>query len=211
MTAVIIILALLCLLLLILVLPITVSLSYKQVLVYKIKYASIVLLDSEKRYIIDKIKRKKKKRKKQEPKSVDELSAQKEGFFKQQYKQRGFFGAVKYFSELLGVILKRLMYIIKHFKIRNFDLKLTVATDDAANTALEYGGVCCAVYPVLAFLQTNTDFKSKRIDVSTDFEKSEPSFEISLSVTSRLICFLIAAVTALIEFLKLTRKESENL
>lgn len=207
MTALLIVLSILALIFLLLVLPVTVDLNYKNELCYRIKYAAIVLFDSEKRIDIKKVKRKKKTKVQSHS---EEKSAKKESFFKKTYAEKGFFGTVKYFSELIGLILKKLWWIVKRLKFSRFVLDLTVATDDAANTALEYGGICCAVYPVLAFIETNAKFKSKSVNISADFDKKEPEFAISLSVTTRLIYFLIAAISALKEYLKLQHKESEN-
>lgn len=58
MTALLIVLSILALIFLLLVLPVTVDLNYKNELCYRIKYAAIVLFDSEKRIDIKKVKEK---------------------------------------------------------------------------------------------------------------------------------------------------------
>lgn len=208
MTAWIIILSVVLVLFILLLLPITVDLSFVKKLSYRIKYAGFVLLNSEKKVEIKKAK--KQKRQSQNDVMSKEQSSKKDSFFKKTYKQKGFYGTVKYFSELLMMLLKKLWFVVKHLKFTRFKLDITVATDNAANTAIEYGGICSAVYPILAFLGTNADFKSKEVDISTDFDKTESTITASISVTTRLIYCLIVAVSAIFEFLRLQHKESEK-
>lgn len=210
MIAWIIILSVFLLLLIFLYLPITVDLSYVKELSYRIKYAGFILLDSEKKVDI-KGKRKKKKKKSENDTASKEQSGKGENFFKKTYNQKGFFGTVRYFSELLMMLLKKLWFVVKRLKFTRFKLDIAVATDNAANTAIEYGGICSAVYPTLALLETNADFKSREVNISTDFDKTESTFAASISVTTRLIYFLIVAVSAVFGFLRLQRKESEKI
>ncbi len=210
MIAWLVVLSILFLLFILLVLPVTADLSYEKVFSYRIKYAGFVLLDSEKRVDIKKIKRKKKKSQVTDTAPSKEQSGKEDNFFKKTYKQKGFFGAVKYFSKLLMMLLKKLWFVVKRLKFTRFKLDITVATHDAANTAIEYGGICSAIYPTLAFLYTNAKFKSKEVNISADFDKTESEVSASISVTTRLIFFLIVALSALFEFLKLQRKEREK-
>ncbi len=210
MIALYIVLGILLLVLLLLFLPVTADLAYCGDLSYRFKYAGIVLFDSEKRVDIKRVKRKRKTKKAKKETSSASQKTEKERFFKKIYKEKGFAGSVKYFAEVLGLLLKKLWWVVKRFKFRRFKMDLIIATDDAANTAIEYGGICCAVYPVISLLESMADFKSKELNISADFDKTKPEFCASISVTTRLIFWLIAAVSALIEYYKIQHKESEN-
>ena len=85
-----------------------------------------------------------------------------------------------------------------------------MASDDAANTALEYGGVCSAVYPIVSLLESNINLSLKSINISADFNKIKPEIKTSASVTTRLIFWIVALMAVFNEYLKLKRKESEN-
>lgn len=184
-------------------LPITVKLSYKDKLKFKIKYSGITLFNNQKK---KKISTKKKKVKE----TADNNQKSKDSFIKEIYKQNGFFGTVKYFSEILGVVLKKLLWIVRRSKFKRFNLELIVATDDSAKTAIEYGGVCCAVYPTMSLLETNAHFTQKSVNVSADFEKKQSEFSVDFSVSIKLVYFLIAVVSALKTYYKLHYKESEK-
>lgn len=210
MTAIFVILIIVFLLLTITLLPVTVSLSYKDELTYIFKYAGITVFNSQKKINIKSKKSKKKnknlKAEEPSPKNTD----QNENFLKKIYNQKGFSGTVKYFAKLLQIIIKRLWWVIKKFEFRHFYLNLTVASDDSAETAIEYGGACCAVYPVLALLESITNFKMQQVNINADFNKTKPEFQISFSFTTRLIYWLIAVASAVKEYFKFKNKESEN-
>lgn len=198
--------AIICLLVLLLFLPLTVNLAFCDELILKIKYSGITVFDSEKRVNL----KKGKKRKKQVEQKAEDNSPKKEGFLKKTYNQKGLLGTVSYFSEILTLLLKKLWWVIKHFKFRKFRLNLRVATSDAADTAINYGKICSTVYPVISFLETNADFKAKEINIKADFDKTDSEFQLWASVTTRFFFWLVAAIAALFEFLKLQRKEREK-
>ncbi len=186
-------------------LPVALDLAYKQKFVLKLKISGITIFDNQK-----KSKRKQKIKKKKTSQNTQTKKQPKDNFFKKTYKQKGLTETVKYFAEILNMLLKKLFWVIKHFKFRKFSLDLVVATPDAANTAIQYGGICSAVYPIIAFLQTNTDFKAKSVNVSADFDKHKSQFEISFLLKTRLLFLVIAAIATLFDFSKIQNKESEK-
>ncbi len=200
MKALLIVLGVLLLLLFLLILPVTIDLFYEKSFVYRIKYAGIVCFYSKN----------KTKEKTDDDTSIKQSKPKKDSYLKKTYNEKGFYGTVVYFCKLLMLILKKLQFILKHLKFRHFKLDLTVASSNAADTALQYGGICSAVYPIIAFLQTNVNFKLKNVNISTDFDKTKPEFKVEFFVITKPIYLLIAVLTALFEFLKLQRKEREK-
>ncbi len=207
MIALIIVLSILACVFLALILPITVELEFKKELCMIIKYAGFTVFDNQKIYMI---KKRKKRKKKSKPTSNNVPPQEEKNFFKKLCEEKGFLGAFKYCAQLLGILVKKMLWIIKRFKFTKFSLDLIVATEDAAKTAIEYGSICTAVYPTLTLLKTNLKFNPKSVNISTDFDKKNSEFEFCLAVTARLIYMLAAAITAFIEYFKLTRKESKN-
>ena len=191
--------AIIALLLVLLFLPLSIDLTFAKELRFKIKYFGIIIFDSEKNVKLKKAKRAKSVVKEKSEGKEDK----KENFLKKTYKQKGLLGTITYFSKILMLLLKKLWWVVKKFKFRRFYLNLSVATNDAASTAINYGKICSAVYPIISFLETNADFKAKEINISADFDKSDSEFKISTSVTTRLFFWLVAAISALFEFLKI--------
>lgn len=205
MIALIIIGAIVGLLLIAIFLPITIDVSYDSEFLIKIKYSGITVFDNKKSE-----KKQKNKYKKQSKPNKKSAKTKKDNFFIRTYKQKGLMGTIKYFSTILKIVLKKLMWLLKKFKFRRFKFDLTVATSDAADTAIKYGEVCAATYPVFALIQSVADFKPKDINISADFDKSKWEFKCETLVKTSAINWIIAGISVLIEIFKIQRKESEE-
>ena len=186
-----------------LILPVKLRVDYDKELTFTIKYLGFTLLDSE-----EEDKESKKVLKKVQSTA---LPTDKESI-KSTYKQKGITGTIKYYGDVLLLILKRLRWIIRFVKIRKFVFDLSIASDNAADTAIEYGEVCCVIYPIISFIQTNTNFKFKtdNINISPDFDSTDSKLKASVLVKAKLIICLIAIAGLLWVYTKKQRKESEK-
>lgn len=205
-TASIVLRVIVALLLLLLLLPLTVDLSFKNEFWLKIKYSGITFFDSEKRVKLKKAKKKKRK----SHKKAAETTPKKENFFKKTYKQKGLLDTIRYFAKVLKLLFEKIGWVFKYLKFRKFYFDLSVATPDAATTAINYGKICGAVYPIISFLETNADFKSKDVSIKPNFDKTDTEFQISVSVTTRAFFLLVAIFAIFLKILKLQREESEK-
>ncbi len=201
MIALIVLVAIICFLILLCFLPLSINLVYEHKLMFKIKYAGITLLNSEKE---------RKTTGNGNNKKESSPPQQKENFIKKTYKQKGLLGTVQYFSNILKIVLKKFWWLAKRFKFRQFKFDLTVATDDAANTAIQYGEVCAAIYPIFSIIQSAVDIKPKSVNINADFDKTNWEFKTCILVKAQLLYWLIAAIGALAQYLKLQRKECEE-
>lgn len=186
-----------------LILPVKLKVDYDKELTFTIKYLGFTLLDSE-----EEDKESKKVLKKVQSTA---LPTDKESI-KSTYKQKGITGTIKYYGDVLLLILKRLRWIIRFVKIRKFVFDLSIASDNAADTAIEYGEVCCVIYPIISFIQTNTNFKFKtnNINIRPDFDSTDSKLKASVLVKAKLIICLIAIAGLLWDYTKKQRKESEK-
>lgn len=64
------------------------------------------------------------------------------------------------------------------------------------------------MYPILAFLDTYSDFELKHISINADFDTVTPRIKLDIAVRTMPLTALIAAFSGLIEYKKL-KKESE--
>ena len=134
----------------------------------------------------------------------------KENFISKTYKQRGLIGTMRYFSEIIAIVFKKLWWLAKRFKFRHFQFDLTIATEDAARTAIQYGEVCAILYPVFSVIQASTNLKPKSININAAFEKTEWEFKTCILVKAKLFFWIVAIVGAVAQYLKLQRKECEK-
>ena len=116
-------------------------------------------------------------------------------------KANGYNGMMTVLSNL-GRILR--IYGGKLFKSVVFDeiyLYISVATGDAASTAIKYGQTCQKVYPLMGFICSNNMVKKYDIDVDTDFlaNKTKGEFLFDMHICIRkIINASIAMVVRLI-------------
>lgn len=122
---------------------------------------------------------------------------QTENAFKKLEKKLGFTGAVKELFAFIKAVLKRLKGILKHLYFKKLRLGIRVASGDAAYTAIQYGAVCSAVYPVLALIDTSSNVQMKEIDISADFKAESSEIAFAVIVKMRII-FLIRGAFALL-------------
>ena len=162
-----------------LLLPISVSLDFSQELAYKIKLAFF------------KVYPQKEKPKEKHGIPTTEEKPKDKGFFEKIKEKKGFVGAIKEVFFFFKGCLPPFKLFLKFVKFQRVKVDITVASEDAAKTAIDYGIVCSAVYPVLSFLDGIANVDYKKIDVRTDFESKKSSFNFSLTIKTRVIFILI--------------------
>lgn len=196
MTALIIIATVIILLIGLLFLPVSAHLSFEGDFSVKIKLAGIKIFDSE-------------KKSDEKPEEKNEKSVKKkENTFSKLKAKYGFSGAVKEILGLVKAVLEKLKKQFKRIMIRRLKTDIRVASPNAAQTALEYGAVCAAFYPLLSLFDNIANVKMKQINVTADFESDSPEFSFSAVVRLKIINLLIMAFGAFSEYTKFkTRNE----
>ena len=129
------------------------------------------------------------------------------------YKEQGFDGTIRFIGDVLHALNTMLGDILKRsFVVEKLFLRLVVAKQDAAQTALTYGKTCAAVYPALGYICSQLIVRRYDADIRPDYLANESSaamrFRISLrpiKITNALVRF---AFRALIAFLKAKRRAS---
>ena len=84
----------------------------------------------------------------------------------------------------------------KHLYITRCNIRICVVGEDAADTAIKYGYVCSAVYPVISILEQNCVLKKHYTDISAGFLAEKTAAEMELTFKIRLLFLLGAAFKA---------------
>lgn len=124
------------------------------------------------------------------------------GIFERLKQKYGFSGAVNEIFLFIKALVTRLKKQLKKIKIKRLCLDIRVASADAAQTAIEYGAVCSAVYPVLSLIGTLTDVKMKKINIYADFNSEKSDFGFSAVIRTKAVFLIIMAFTAFSEYNK---------
>ena len=178
-----------------LLLPVRVILAYTEDFSVAVKFAGITVFSGKKKEQPQKNNQKQEKPK-EKPKKTEYLKTS----FQKLKQKYGFSGAVKEIFCFLNRCIKHLGWFLKTVKFRKVQLGITVASDDAAKTAIEYGAVCSAVYPVLSLFYSKANIKYKQIDIKSDFNTEKSSFMFSLTVNLQIIFLIITGIKVFKEY-----------
>lgn len=101
------------------------------------------------------------------------------------------FDLLLYIVDLIKAVLGQL---VKYARIKICRINVSVATDDAAKTALLFGAVSGAIYSILEFFDTFLLLKKnyKKISVNPDFSSENSSADIKIILKIKPIHALLA-------------------
>ena len=131
-------------------------------------------------------------------------------YFKKVKKESGLTATLKEGFVLISEILGHIKRLFRHINICRVKLNITVGTPDAALTAIEYGEVCAAVYPVTAFLDGAANVGFKEINVQADFEGGKSNFGFSAAVKIQIFYLAICAIKIFKPLKKFITEKNEN-
>lgn len=153
----------------------------------------------EKARLKRKLKAEEKKRRKLEKQARKE--AEKSGAIPKQIKP-SLLDNVRFVTSLTEMFLKK---FFRRLKIKVARLNITVATEDAAKTAILYGAVSQAVSYLIALLDSNSNLKQVRraqFNVNADFCATKSSADVYLSFSIRVGQILLIGLSVLFKFVK---------
>ncbi len=132
---------------------------------------------------------KEKKPKEEKPPKEDTPKEKKPNPILEMVKANGYDGMMTVLTNLVRILK---IYGGKIFKSIVFDeiyFYISVATGDAASTAIKYGQTCQKVYPLMGFICSNNIVKKYDIDVDTDFlaNKTQGEFLFDMHLCIRKI------------------------
>ena len=92
---------------------------------------------------------------------------------------------IKKVSELA---VSALQDFFRHILVKKLSLSISVAGDDAADTAIKYGKYCAVVYPAVGTILRVVKCKGYGVDINPNFsEKAET--EINFDFAARIFAF----------------------
>ncbi len=107
--------------------------------------------------------------------------------------------------DLIKNILEKFKALMKHIVIKHFKFDITVGDADAAATAIKYGVICSAVYPIATILSNCFTFKPDYINVTAGFGREQTEIYLKTKLSVRiiyLIGFLFSTIKEYINYRK---------
>ncbi len=182
--------------------PVGADIQYKDKAYIKLRYGFVSIpLDSlmsfAKRFTGKKSKKPKKKKEppkqKQEKKENSTLEA-----IKKLLSEKGLSGILNIISQGAKVAGDTSKYFIKHVKLHGLKISITVATGDAADTAIKYGYVCGAVYPALSVVRNAVKYDDYSVNITADFDKDKYDIDCAARITIVPWFLIFSAVKAIV-------------
>lgn len=126
-------------------------------------------------------------------------------YIKNLYKGKGLNGFIRLIKETANLASGTMKGLFKHIIFKKFDVNITVASGDAADTAIKYGYVCAGVYPALSLLLNTVRYKDYTVDINTDFDGKESVIDCKLQANILPVFAVAEAVKLLFRFMKLKK------
>lgn len=111
---------------------------------------------------------------------------------------------------ILKALCEKFIKLIKHIRFNKLEFSLTVASDDAAKTALAYGTACSVVYSICGMLSSAYKFNPKKVNVSADFSTEQITLKVNTVIKIRLIHLVKFALSTAFSIIKLKLGEVKN-
>lgn len=116
--------------------------------------------------------------------------------------REGEMGIVSLFVEVTKILVKLSKRLLSHAVVDTLYFKLDIAADDAAQTAVNYGAACAAVYPALGMLTALLRVREYEVDIRPDFNNAKTYGELDFVLKVRFVFVLYAFALALIRFVR---------
>ncbi len=202
MTALKVILVIIAVILILLMCPLKVYLDYDGDVKLKIGYLFLKF-----QLIPEKPKKKKKPAKKQdEKKEKSQPKPKQPGRIKRLIDRHGLDGLIEILKEICEVVVDVLKGLSKHLYFTRFNIRICVVGEDAADTAIKYGYVCSAVYPVISVLREHSVIKKFNTDISAGFLAEKTAAEMELTAKIRPLYLIPIVLSALIKMIAVLAK-----
>ena len=141
----------------------------------------------------NKKKKKKKAKKKEKEKKERPAKKEKDNFFRSHPSDFGVFDYI----ELIGIVIEKFVAKIYFDKL---EAEIRVAGDDAAQTALNFGRLNAAIYPIAGLINGHKRIKKLHIGITPDFTTTKSVYNAEAIAYIRIFDVL-AAVIAIIKYL----------
>lgn len=141
----------------------------------------------------NKKKKKEKAKKKEKEKKERPAKKEKDNFFRSHTSDFGVFDYI----ELIGIVIEKFVAKIYFDKL---EAEIRVAGDDAAQTALNFGRLNAAIYPIAGLINGHKRIKKLHIGITPDFTTTKSVYNAEAIAYIRIFDVL-AAVIAIIKYL----------
>jgi hypothetical protein len=127
-------------------------------------------------------------------KDTEDITIEKKGFFNKFFSNLSFWDYI----DIWGIIFDK---FFNKIYCEELNVNAVIASEDAAETALNYGRLNAAVYPMAGSFYNSDKVKNLSINIKPDFSKKDSSFEGSLIISARFIYAILCIIYIIKKFI----------
>ena len=149
-------------------------------------------------------------RKKQQKKALAKKEKEKAKETKEKKSISETISGVRMITDIVLAVIKK---FFGHLQIKMSRIKMVVATEDAATTAIAYGAITQSLNILLPALESVKNFKKLKkaeIDIRADFLADSPTVDVEISFAIRVWHIFDVAFAALGKFIKSKLNETSK-
>ena len=157
----------------------------------------------------EKQKKKEEKKRKKAEKNKDkakQTEEEKKASLFSRIKSKGLGGIIELLKELAEIVTTTVKKITSHLVIYKMDLELAIASEDAAQTAMNYGYACSAVFPLVSVIEQNVKKCRHRENIYPVFTRTDTQVYFVMKLRIIPIFLLSALLSALFRSVKLYKE-----
>ncbi|MCL2486740.1 MAG: hypothetical protein FWE86_03985, partial [Oscillospiraceae bacterium] len=155
--------------------------------------------------------KKKKPAKKPKKKAAKEPAAKKKKKKPGLFDERGLGGALSLLGRIAKLAGGAFAKVLRGVRVTRFDLYISVGGEDAAETAINYGRICAAVYPAAGLIASQTGKFRRDIIIRADFLSEKTAVYHQSRWVIIPLSVLVHAAAALIKFAILEAKDKAEI
>lgn len=209
MTALYIILGILLFILLLLSIPLKADIVYNGSWTVKIKYLflSFKLVPAKEKKKDKPQKASQSEKKKTEEKKQKQKTEKNKNANLSFVKQKGFSGIIALLKDIINLINQSSRQFLRHLLIYKLDINTAIAGEDAAQTAMNYGYACSAIYPAVSFIESHLKKCKYNLNITANFDSDKTVVDTHVILGIRPVFALHTAIKALIGAVKIINKK----
>lgn len=115
---------------------------------------------------------------------------------KEDTEEKGFSETVGDLASALVNIIKQILKLFKHIRLKKLYLNCICGGEDSAETAMNYGTACAVIYPVSGYLHSimKVNHRKENIIVQCDFGSEQGRFETEAHISVRIFFIVVALI-----------------
>ena len=104
----------------------------------------------------------------------------------QMFKDDGITGILSLLSEMAKIAAAASRKMLAAVVIDRLDVAIITASDNAADTAIQYGRICAVLYPAVAVVESSMRVRQRNISVNPDFLREDSAVTVDIAVHVRV-------------------------